>query len=30
MSLSIIEETTAKTEYVYTNDTGDAKIYNKF
>ena len=26
MSLSIIEETTAKTEYVYTNDTGDAQI----
>lgn len=26
MSLSIIEKTTKKTEYVYTNDTGDAQI----
>lgn len=26
MSLSIIEKTPEKTEYVYTNDTGDAKI----
>lgn len=26
MSLSILEKTTEKTEYVYTNDTGDAQI----